>query len=162
MDLYIQEKGYRRVNEYERNGTLRINYVCKEYFQKDIKCNHKMSVIMKDGVLTAKTTDGGKPHEHWRAPMSALNTTEKDITRALHSADVTGIGDGPSTSSEVDKVELELHQIIRHSTQDLLARLKDAYERKKKEQEKAALKLFAKMPSEKQKHLLSKYGCLEE
>ncbi|VDK18729.1 unnamed protein product [Anisakis simplex] len=65
LDLYIQEKGYRRVNEYERNGTLRINYVCKEYFQKDIKCNHKMSVIMKDGILTAKTTDGGKPHEHW-------------------------------------------------------------------------------------------------
>uniref|UniRef100_A0A0M3IB48 SWIM-type domain-containing protein n=1 Tax=Ascaris lumbricoides TaxID=6252 RepID=A0A0M3IB48_ASCLU len=148
LDLFIQEKGFRRVNERERNGVIKINYVCKEFWQKDIRCTHKLSVIRKGGILSAKTTDGGMPHDHTRRPLPLLNFDEKNRSQ--------------STSSDPEKIEGQLHEIIRHSAPDLLAKLKDAYERKKREQEKIALKLFTKMSSEKQKSILSTYGCFDD
>ncbi|KHN73184.1 hypothetical protein Tcan_05474 [Toxocara canis] len=144
LDLFIQERGFRRVNERERNGVVKMNYVCQQFWQRDIRCSHKLCVIKKDGLLIAKTTDKGQPHIHKRLPPEISEPNEHERT------------------SDPYKVESQLHEIIRHSTPDVLAKLKEAYERKKREQERIALKLFAKMSSEKQKEILSTYGCLDE
>ncbi|VDK26520.1 unnamed protein product [Anisakis simplex] len=63
---YVQTNGYRKVYERERRrkGGFKQYYLCNSFWDQNVKCSHKFTLIIANGQIMGKTTDGGRPHDH--------------------------------------------------------------------------------------------------
>ncbi|KHN73190.1 hypothetical protein Tcan_05473 [Toxocara canis] len=62
---YIKRNGFHKVFERERKkGGHKLYYDCDYFNRPDVRCPHKLTLTVADGIIVGKTTDMGRPHNH--------------------------------------------------------------------------------------------------